>query len=200
VGNMNCTTGQNLVGGRAVFPTLYGWVTKELSCCTGDYVMLKCDNLRKVALIVIGGVPTVCEVRFMCWFVACTRILWDGSISTNLRQKVRQLVDLPKVDVGIQHLGFIYLLADILPAGIQFTPPVGGCPMFSSCVVVYLSLLHMFSSQGIGFSLQHFPCLPVSEQILEYWNSMQQVLHIAECCLMARFISSKHIDVSHCLC
>jgi hypothetical protein len=50
---------------------------------------------------VIGGVPTVLEVRFMCFFKVLGRILLQGSVSTNLLDPMRHQVDLRKVEVGI---------------------------------------------------------------------------------------------------
>jgi hypothetical protein len=63
-------------------------------------------------------------------------------------------VDLRIVEVGIQLLGNIYLVADIIPPGVHFTPLLGQRPSFSICCLNYLSLLHEFRSQGIGFGLR----------------------------------------------
>ena len=73
----------------------------ELSDFEAENVRLKGDYLWQVVEIVIGGVPTVLEVRFMCLFMSLSRILLQGSISTNLFGTVRHQVDLRKVEVGI---------------------------------------------------------------------------------------------------
>ena len=69
---------------------------------------------------------------------------------------MRHQVDLRKVDVGIELLGNIYLVAEIIPPGVPFAPLLGQRPSFSICFLVYLSLLHEFRSQGIGFGLRLF--------------------------------------------
>jgi hypothetical protein len=63
--------------------------------------MLKGDYLRQIVKIVIGGVPTVLEIRFMGLFMSLGNILLQGSLSTNLFDPVRHQVDLRKVEVGI---------------------------------------------------------------------------------------------------
>jgi len=73
----------------------------ELSDFEAENATLKGDYLRQVVEIVIGGVPNVLEIRFMCLFVSLGRILLQGSVSTNLVDPVRHQVDLRKVEVGI---------------------------------------------------------------------------------------------------
>jgi len=63
--------------------------------------MLKGDYLWQVVEIVIGVVPTVLEVRFMCLFMSLGRLLLQRSVSTNLFGPMRHQVDLWKVEVGI---------------------------------------------------------------------------------------------------
>ena len=46
--------------------------------------MLNGEYLWQVVEIVIGGVPTILEVCFMCLFMCVSRILLQGSISSNL--------------------------------------------------------------------------------------------------------------------
>jgi len=121
---------------------------------------LKSDGLWQVVEIVIGGVPTVLEVRLMCLFMSLSRILLQGSISTNLFGPMRHQVDLRNVEVGINLLGNIYLVADIIPPGVHLVPCLGGCPSFRMCFLIYLSLLHEFRSQGIGFGHPLFPGSP----------------------------------------
>ena len=73
----------------------------ELSDFEAENATLKGDYLWQVVEIVIGGVPTVLEVRFMCLFMSLGRILLLGSVSTNLFGPMRHQVDLRKVEVGI---------------------------------------------------------------------------------------------------
>ena len=63
--------------------------------------MLKGDYLLQVVEIVIGGIPTVLEVHFMCLFMSLGRIMLQGSVSTHLFDPMGHLVDLWKVEVGI---------------------------------------------------------------------------------------------------
>jgi hypothetical protein len=71
---------------------------------------------------VIGGIRTVCEVSSMRLFMCLSRILLQDSVSTKLFDPMRQQVDLWKVEVGIQLLGNIYLVGDIIPPSILFVP------------------------------------------------------------------------------
>jgi hypothetical protein len=73
----------------------------ELSDLEPENATLKGDYLRQVVEIVIGGVPTILEIRFMCLFMSLGRILLQGSVSTNLFDPVRHQVELEKVEVGI---------------------------------------------------------------------------------------------------
>jgi hypothetical protein len=73
----------------------------ELSDFEAEDVTLNGDYLWQVVEIVIGGVPTVLEVRFMCLFMSLSRIMLQGSVSMNLFGPVRRPVDLRKVEVGI---------------------------------------------------------------------------------------------------
>jgi len=73
----------------------------ELSDFEAENATLKGDYLRQVVEIVLGGIPTVLEIRFMCLFLSLCRILLQGSVSTNLFDPVRHQVDLRKVEVGI---------------------------------------------------------------------------------------------------
>jgi len=56
----------------------------ELSAFKAENATLNGEFLRRVVEIVIGGVSTVLEVRFMCVFMSFGRILLQGSVSTNL--------------------------------------------------------------------------------------------------------------------
>jgi len=73
----------------------------ELSDFEAEDATLKGDYLWQIVEIVIGGVPTVLDVRSMCLFMSLGRILMQGSVSTNLFGPMRQQVDLRNVEVGI---------------------------------------------------------------------------------------------------
>jgi hypothetical protein len=132
----------------------------ELSDFEAEDATMKYDHLWQVVEIMIGGIATVLEVRFMCLFMSLGRILLQGSVSTNLFDPVRHQVDLRKVEVGIQHFGQIYLVADIILPGVLFAPLLRRNLSFSICFLLYHSLLNKFRSQGIGFGLRLFPCSP----------------------------------------
>jgi len=156
-GGRQISTGrEDFAGGSAVLPKLSEGLEIELSDCEAENATLKGDWLLQVVEIVIGGVPTVVEVRFMCLIKSLGRILLQGSVLTNLLDPMRHQVDLRKVEIGIQLLGNIYLVADIIPPGVHSAPLLAPRPSFSICFLVYLSLLHEFRSQGIGFSLRLF--------------------------------------------
>jgi len=80
---------------------LSGGLEIELSDFEAENVTLKGDYLWQVVEIVIGGIPTVLEVGFMCLFMCLSRKLLQGSVSTNLFSPIRHQVDLSKVEVGI---------------------------------------------------------------------------------------------------
>jgi hypothetical protein len=144
---------EDIAGGSTVLQTLSEGLEIEHSDFESENATLKADYLWKVVEIVIGGFPAILEVRFRCLFLSPSRILLQGSELTNLFDPSRHQVDLAKVVVGIQLLGNTYLVADIIPPGIDFVPHFGGHPSFSICLLVYLSLLPEFHSQGIGFGL-----------------------------------------------
>jgi hypothetical protein len=66
----------------------------ELSDFEAEDTTLKGDYLWQVVEIVIGGVPTILEFRFMCLFMALGRLLLQCSVSTNLFDPMRYPVDL----------------------------------------------------------------------------------------------------------
>jgi hypothetical protein len=159
-GGSQISTGrEDLAGSRAVLPTLSKGLEIELSDIEAENATLKGDYLPQVVEIVIEGVPTVLEVRCMCFFISLSRILLQDSVSTNLFPMGHQ-VDLWKVEVGIQLLGNIYIMADIIPPGFNFAPLLGRRPSVSIWFLIYHSLLHEFRSQGIGFGLHFFAGLP----------------------------------------
>jgi len=150
------TAREDLTGGSAVLPTLSEDFEIELSDVETENAMLTGDYVQQVVEIVTGGIPTVLEVRFMCLVMSLGRILLQGAVSTNLFHPMRHQVDLWKVEVGIQLLGNMYLVAEMNPPGVPFALLLRWHPSFSLCFVVYLSLLHEFCSQGIGFGLRIF--------------------------------------------
>jgi len=72
----------------------------EVSDFEAEDATLKGDSMWQVVEIVIGGIPTILEVRFLCLFMSLGRILLQGSVSTNLFGPMRHQVDLWKVEVG----------------------------------------------------------------------------------------------------
>jgi hypothetical protein len=73
----------------------------ELSDFAAENATLKGHYLRQVVEIVIGGVPTVLEIRLLCFFMSLSWILLQSSVSRNLSDPVRHQVDLWTVEVGI---------------------------------------------------------------------------------------------------
>jgi len=73
----------------------------ELSEVEAENATLKGDYSWQVVEIMIGGVPTGLEVRFMFSFMSLGRMLLHGSISINLFDPLRHPVDHRKVEVGI---------------------------------------------------------------------------------------------------
>jgi len=159
-GSLISTRREDFAGGSAVLPTVSEGLEIDLCDFDAENATLQGDYVRQVVWIVIGGIPTVLEVRFMCLFMSLGGILLEGSVSTNLFDPMRHQVDLRKVEVGMQLLENIYLVADIIPPGIQFAPLLGRHPSFSNCFRVYLSLLLEFRCQGIGFGLRLFAGSP----------------------------------------
>jgi hypothetical protein len=66
---------EDFAGGSPVLPKLSEGLVIELSDCEAANAMRKGDNLRQVVKSVIGGVPTILEVRFVCLFMSLGRIL-----------------------------------------------------------------------------------------------------------------------------
>jgi ABC-type thiamin/hydroxymethylpyrimidine transport system permease subunit len=108
----------------------------ELSDFEAENAMLKGDFWWEVVDIVIGGVPTILEVGFMCVFMSLGTILLQGSVLTNLFGPMRHQVDLRKVEVGIYLLGNIYLVADTIPPGLHVEPLLGRRTSFSICFLI----------------------------------------------------------------
>jgi len=101
-GGCQISTGrEDFVGGSIVLPTLSKELEIELSHFEAEDATLNSDYLWQVVEISIGGIPTVLEVCFMCWFLSLGRILLQGYISTNLLNPMIHQIDLRKVEVGI---------------------------------------------------------------------------------------------------
>jgi len=85
---------EDFAGVSAVLPILSEGLEIEFSHFEAEDATLKGDYLWQVVDIVIVGVPTVLEVRFMCLFMTLGTILLQGSVSTNLFGPMRHQVDL----------------------------------------------------------------------------------------------------------
>jgi hypothetical protein len=92
---------EDFAGRSAVRITLSKGFKIEISDFESENVTLKGDYFWQVFEIVIGGVPTILEVSFVCLFMSLSRIQLQGSISTNLFGSMRHQVDLGKVEGGI---------------------------------------------------------------------------------------------------
>jgi len=101
-GGQPISTGrEHFAGCSAVLTTLNeGWEI-ELSNFEAEDATLKGEYLWQVVEIVIVGVSTLLEVRFMCLLMSLGRKLLQGSISTNLFSPVRHQMYRRKVEVGI---------------------------------------------------------------------------------------------------
>jgi hypothetical protein len=182
-------TGREEFGGGSDVPMM---LSKGLEIELCDFeaanATLKGDFSRQLVEIVIGGVSTILEVRWMCLRMSLNIILWKGCVSMNLFDPMRHQVDLQKVEVGIQLLGKIYRVAHVILLGIHFTPQFGWRPSFGTCFLVYLSLIYMFRSQAIGFGVRLFAGSPGWENSFEGVKTMLGVLHVAQSCIIMRFI------------
>jgi hypothetical protein len=97
----------------------------ELSDFEAENATLNRDFLRQVFEIVIGGVPTILEVHCMCLIMSVGRIPVQGSVSTNLLDRMTHQVGLAKVGVGTLPLGNIYLDADIIQPSVHSATLLG---------------------------------------------------------------------------
>jgi len=132
----------------------------ELSDYETEYATLDDQYVWQVVEIVLGGFLTIHEVCLMCFLMSLRRLVKEGSVSTNLFHPMQHHVDPWTVQDGIQLLGNIFLKNDTFPPGVQLTLCHGWCPSFGICFVIYLSLLHKFNSQSIGFCFCLFASLP----------------------------------------
>jgi len=135
----------------------------ELSDCEAENATLKCDFFWQVVEIVIGGIPTVIEVRFVCLFMFLGIILLQGFIPTTLFNQMRYKLDLQKVPVGIQLFGNLYLVANLILQGIYFVLLLGwrlSLSNFSS------STFRFFMSsmlRALALALTYLPACPTKK-------------------------------------
>jgi len=189
-GSLISTGMEDFPAGSAAPPTPSKGLQIELYELEAENATLKGDSLRHVVEIVIGGVASVLEVRFRGVFLSLGRILSQGFISMNLFDPRRHQVDLWKVAVGIKLLGSSYLVADRMLPGVHFVPLLWWCQCFSICFLVFLSHLHEFCSQCIGFGLRLFARSPEYENIFEGLKMRQRIVHVAPTCIVVRSIVS----------
>jgi len=78
---------KDFAGGSAVLPTLSKGLDIELSEFEAENATLKGDYMWQVVEIVIGGVPIILEVGFMCMFMSrqntVARLRIDKSVRPN---------------------------------------------------------------------------------------------------------------------
>jgi hypothetical protein len=74
-GSQYSTIREDSAGGSAVLSTLSEGLDIELTDFEADNVTLKGDYLGQVVETVIGGVPTVLEIHYMCLFMPLGRML-----------------------------------------------------------------------------------------------------------------------------
>jgi hypothetical protein len=97
-GCLICTGREDYAGGSAALLTLSEYLENQLADFEVEDATLNSNYVLRVVEIVIGGVPPVLEVRFMCLCISLGRILIQHSVSTNLFNRLKHQVDLSKVD------------------------------------------------------------------------------------------------------
>jgi len=133
---------EDFAGSSAVFTMLSEVLGIELWNIAAENATQQAESLLQAIQIVIGGVPTILEGCFMCLFISLCRIQLQGSASRNLVDPMSPQVHLPTGQGGIKHIRHFYLMADIIPPGIQVGPFLGRRPRFTICILIYLLLLH----------------------------------------------------------
>jgi len=159
-----------LAGDSPVLPTLSEGVEIEHSDIDAESAMLKGDYLWQVVEIVIGGVPTVLEVCFKCFFMSLSRILFQGSISTDLFHPMRHQVDLRKVEVSILPLGNIHLVAHIIPPGVHIALLLGWHSTFSIWFPIYLSFFTSSVLRALTLAFAILLASPSKNTSLKVWK------------------------------
>jgi len=101
-GRWQISTGsEDFAGGSAVLPKLSEGSRMELSDLDPVHVTLKGDYLWQVVERVIGGLPFVLQVCFMCLFMSLSRALLQWSELTNMFCPMGQQVNLWTGEVSI---------------------------------------------------------------------------------------------------
>jgi len=101
-GGTQISTGrEDFARGSAFLTMLSEALEKELTDFEAVNATRKGDHMWQGVEIVIGGIPTVLEVRFMCLFMSFGRIMFEDSVSQNLFDQMTHQVDGQKVEVGI---------------------------------------------------------------------------------------------------
>jgi len=148
------TRREDFRSGRAVLPALSEGLEFDLSDIEAENATLKADHLQQVVEIVIGGVPNVFEVHFMCLFMSLGRIMLPGSRLKYHFDSIRHHMDPQRVELGISLLVIIYPVADIIPPGIHFVPLLGRHPCYCFWFLVCIARLHEFHPQRICCGLR----------------------------------------------
>jgi hypothetical protein len=155
------STGRDdIAGGSAVLPRLIDGTKIYLSDFETEIARLKGDFLRNVVEIVIGGIQIILEVHFMCRFISLGRMLLQGSMLMNLINPMRYQVDLGKVTVGLQLVGNVHVVGNILTPGVHFMPHLRQHPSFGIFILVYLLMLQQLHSHVIRVGLRIFAGMP----------------------------------------
>jgi hypothetical protein len=123
-------------GGTAVLRKLSDGLEIELSDLEEDNMMLNGEYLLQVVHSVIGDVPTVVRVHIICLVMSLRRKLMQGSILSNLFNSVRHQVYLRNFAIGINLLGHINLVVNMLRPGVDFDLHHGQRLSLGICFVV----------------------------------------------------------------
>jgi len=164
------TTWEDCAGSSTVLLILSEGVEIELSDSKVENATLNVEFMRQLVVIVIGGVPTILEVRSVCLFMSVGTILLKCSISPTVFDPRKHQVDLRKDEVGFPQLGNIYPVADEIPPGIHFAPLLELGPSFSLCFRIKLSVVCWFRSHGMGFGLLLLPARPGKKTSMKMWQ------------------------------
>ena len=92
---------ENFAGGSAVLPTLREGLEIELFEFKAENAMLNGEYIWQGVELVMGDVPPVLEVRYMCLIMSRRRIQLQGSVSTNLFNPMGHQVNVRKLEAGV---------------------------------------------------------------------------------------------------
>ena len=154
----------------------------EFSDFNAEDVTLSGHDFCQLVENIIGGIPTVVEVRVMLLFTYLTGILFQSSVLTNLFDSFRHYVKFRTVEVGIHLIGTINFMDSIITAGINFAQFLRRVSDFSIGNLVYLSVLRLFPSGDFGFGFPLFTALSESENIFQRGKTTQRILHSHQWC------------------